>query len=70
VTTLLPPDTPPVIDPAWLIKFTGLSRPTVYGLIRDRRIASIRVGRTIRLMRDDVEKFLVSVRQEAVDATA
>jgi excisionase family DNA binding protein len=42
-----------------------LSRPTVAKLLRDRRIASFRVGRRVLVTRKALERFLASAERSA-----
>jgi excisionase family DNA binding protein len=65
-SSLLPHDTPPTLGVPAITKITGLSRPTIYKLISDRKLACLRVGRSVRVLRQDLEQFLESARQPAV----
>lgn len=43
---------------------TGYSKPFVYKLIADGQIPAVRVGRSVRVMHDDLVAFLEAHRNE------
>lgn len=48
-------------------KFLSISVSTLYGWAWQRRIPFVKVGRALRFVRADLEKFVVSHRFEARD---
>lgn len=57
----------PVVDrltyrPSEVAQMTGLSEPFIYKLIADGEIPSVRVGRSICVLRDDLVGFMQARR--------
>lgn len=40
------------------VAVTGYSRPFIYRLIEEGRLPSVRVGRSVRVRREDLERFI------------
>lgn len=59
-----------VMTPQQVAEYLQLNTDTVYRLIRRRKLAATRIGRTYRIPREDLEEFLLtqSTRPEVRDA--
>lgn len=59
-----------VMTPEQVAEYLQLTKDTVYRLIRQRRLAATRIGRSYRIPRHDLEVFLQthSTRDEVRDA--
>jgi len=54
------------MTPEQVASFLQLGKETIYRLIRGRRLAATKIGRTYRIPREDLERFLLanSTREE------
>ncbi len=59
-----------VMTPEQVADYLQLNKDTVYRLIRQRRLAVTRIGRTYRVLKEDLDTFLRtnSTRSEVRDA--
>jgi excisionase family DNA binding protein len=59
-----------IMTPQQVAEYLQLNTDTVYRLIRTRRLAATRVGRTYRIPRQDLDEYLAvcSTRAEVRDA--
>jgi len=59
-----------IMTPQQVAEYLQLNTDTVYRLIRRKQLAAIRIGRTYRIPREDLEEFLLaqSTRPKVRDA--
>ncbi len=49
-----------IMTPEQVAEYLQLNKDTVHRLIRDKRMAATRIGRSYRIPREDLEAFLVA----------
>src|SRR5215210_2085325 len=49
-----------VMTPEQVADYLQLDKETIYRLIRDRKLAATRIGRSYRIPREDLDTFLVA----------
>ena len=59
-----------LMTPEQVAEYLQLNKDTVYRLIRDRKLAAARIGRNYRVLKEELEAFLVanSTRDEVREA--
>ncbi len=57
-----------IIRPEELAKMLRLSKPRVYQLAEEGKIPSIRIGKSVRFLAEDVKAFIADHRREKREA--
>lgn len=52
-----------LLRPEEVARMLGLSKPRIYQLAESREIASVRIGKSVRFLFDDVNHFINSRRR-------
>ena len=64
------PDQDRLLSPLEVAEQLGVSDQTVYNWIREKRIASLRMGRLLRIRQSDLERFVAANSNTAADDQA
>lgn len=59
------PQTPIAVGVAEAVRLTGISRTTLYEMISDGRLPSLRIGRRRLILSEDLERVLTDARDGA-----